>query len=611
MQIHLDWTSGYYTVFYQIAFSAGLLLLLFEGFRRRYAASSWLLVCAITLAGMVLGSKIGISPLENLKMLWHTGGAVEAGQKSAVGGFLGGLLGIWIAKRVVGFRVRVGDAWAFVLPVIMIFQRVGCLLAGCCFGICTNSDWGVRYVGESPILGRQILFGQIHEDSLTAEAVHPVQIYMILVAISTILILLFLRKKLKGSESLVMASMACMSIGRFVTAFFRDPFTNQHLGKMFLNLQIMQWLMLFFAAMWLLLLRHRERHSSKLDDAKNAQQTPQLQRHLAVVLGFTVFIFAFKNWFSSPEKMVLHLLISLAALTVLVKIWQQRPQISYHLMPLSMVIFAFTLMSQTHASKKDETKVVSDSATVVKKKNPAIHNFSLAYNNNNLGTTFYPCEKVEYRGGGCATPSTPVCVQKNYDTPIGPFYNHIVGGYSYLRSSKRNYRTILGIQGGLENLYNPEKSYASNRKYVRYFIGRENQVGTGFRVGFANGNGFNILELLDKSAESNWIRPFLQIRVVGKEAKFTAQMGASDLSGMSNGILMGRLDISPQDWQDKTFRGFGGGVSFHEFPKNGTSNLFLSADLLLNKQHHIKPHIGYMPNNRNPLNVSLLYNYEF
>ncbi|MFM2269221.1 MAG: hypothetical protein RL757_2662 [Bacteroidota bacterium] len=611
MQIHLDWTSGYYAVFYQIAFSAGLLLLLFEGFRRRYAASSWLLVCAITLAGMVLGSKIGISPLENLKMLFDTGGEVEAGQKSAIGGFLGGLLGIWIAKRVAGFRVRVGDAWAFVLPVIMIFQRVGCLLAGCCFGVCTNGDWGVRYVGESPILGRQILFGQIHEDSLTTKAIHPVQIYMILVAIFTILILLFLRKKLKGSESLVMASMACMSIGRFVTEFFRDPFTNQHLGKMVFGLQIVQWVMLFFAAVWLLLLRHRELHSSKIDDAKNAQQTPQLQRHLAVVLGFTLFIFMFKNWFSSPEKVVLHLLIGIAALTVLVKMWQQRPQISYHLMPLSIVIFAFTLMSQTHASRRPPIMILSDSTPVVKKMNPAIHNFSFAYNNNNLGTTFYPCEKVIYQGGGCASPSTPVCVQKNYEKPIGPFYNHVMGGYSYLRASKRNFRTVLGFQGGLENFYNPEQSYASNRKYFRLFMGRENQVGTGFRVGLAQGDGFNALELLDRKAEDKWVKPFLQIRVVGEETKFTAQMGASDLSGMSNGIVMGRLDIIPRDWREKTFRGFGGGVSFHEFPTNGTSNLFLSADVLLNKQHHIKPHIGYMPNIKNPLNVSLLYNYEF
>jgi phosphatidylglycerol---prolipoprotein diacylglyceryl transferase len=66
--------------------------------------------------------------------------------QSIVGGLLGGLIGVEIAKRCVGLRESTGDR--FVTPILigLIIGRVGCLIAGLhddTYGVATNLPWGV------------------------------------------------------------------------------------------------------------------------------------------------------------------------------------------------------------------------------------------------------------------------------------------------------------------------------------------------------------------------------------------------------------------------------------------------------------------------------------
>jgi phosphatidylglycerol:prolipoprotein diacylglycerol transferase len=66
--------------------------------------------------------------------------------QSIVGGLLGGLIGVEIAKRCVGLRESTGDR--FVAPILigLIIGRVGCLIAGLhddTYGVATTLPWGV------------------------------------------------------------------------------------------------------------------------------------------------------------------------------------------------------------------------------------------------------------------------------------------------------------------------------------------------------------------------------------------------------------------------------------------------------------------------------------
>jgi phosphatidylglycerol:prolipoprotein diacylglycerol transferase len=89
----------------------------------------WVVVGCITGAGF--GNKVVfwlefphlLSQLANDPAVWFNG-------QSMVGGLLGGLLGVELAKRLVGIRESTGD-W-FVFPVLLglMIGRVGCFLAG-------------------------------------------------------------------------------------------------------------------------------------------------------------------------------------------------------------------------------------------------------------------------------------------------------------------------------------------------------------------------------------------------------------------------------------------------------------------------------------------------
>lgn len=68
--------------------------------------------------------------------------------KSILGGLLGGLLGVELAKRLDGIRVSTGDAFVLPLVVGMCIGRIGCFLSGLndhTYGNPTSLPWGVDF----------------------------------------------------------------------------------------------------------------------------------------------------------------------------------------------------------------------------------------------------------------------------------------------------------------------------------------------------------------------------------------------------------------------------------------------------------------------------------
>jgi len=68
------------------------------------------------------------------------------GGKTVVGGLLGGMAGIELAKKAMGITERTGDAYVLPLVLGMSLGRVGCFLSGLedsTFGIETSLPWGV------------------------------------------------------------------------------------------------------------------------------------------------------------------------------------------------------------------------------------------------------------------------------------------------------------------------------------------------------------------------------------------------------------------------------------------------------------------------------------
>lgn len=73
-------------------------------------------------------------------------GLLFIGQKTIVGGLLGGLIGVEIAKRRKGYTSSSGDLMVFPLIIAMMVGRIGCHLGGLedgTYGTITSMPWGV------------------------------------------------------------------------------------------------------------------------------------------------------------------------------------------------------------------------------------------------------------------------------------------------------------------------------------------------------------------------------------------------------------------------------------------------------------------------------------
>ncbi len=129
--------------------------------------------------GCILGAAIG-----NKLVFWieyphlfatHAGSVTAwmAGQ-SIVGGLLGGLLGVEIAKKLTGQSASTGDAFVLPLMVAMPLGRIGCYLAGlhdATYGNPTTLAWGVDFgdgVARHPTQLYDMLFVLLYGGALLA-----------------------------------------------------------------------------------------------------------------------------------------------------------------------------------------------------------------------------------------------------------------------------------------------------------------------------------------------------------------------------------------------------------------------------------------------------------
>jgi len=105
------------------------------------------------LAGLLVGAGLGNKAVFWIEQpaLWaeHGGGAgFLRGGQSLVGGLLGGLIGVEIAKKLAGVRHSTGDVFVFPILLGIVIGRVGCCLAGLhddTYGLPTVMPWGVDF----------------------------------------------------------------------------------------------------------------------------------------------------------------------------------------------------------------------------------------------------------------------------------------------------------------------------------------------------------------------------------------------------------------------------------------------------------------------------------
>lgn len=139
-------------VFEWLALAVGVQLYRWQ--RRRAGQPALLQPGSFAVAvGCILGAAIGNKLVFWIEMphLWQSAmpewRLIASGQ-SIVGGLLGGLIGVEVAKKLAGIRHSTGDQ--FILPLVAgtVVGRIGCFLAGLhdgTYGVPTQLPWGVDF----------------------------------------------------------------------------------------------------------------------------------------------------------------------------------------------------------------------------------------------------------------------------------------------------------------------------------------------------------------------------------------------------------------------------------------------------------------------------------
>ena len=176
-----------YGLFIAIGFIIGLLVAMHIGKSEGFHSGQVLDMGFIVILCAIIGSRLAYvllnisyyvdHPLDILKM-WQ-GGLVFSGGLVAVA-----LAMIWYLKRRHLPFWKVGDLFAPAIAIGQGIGRMGCFMAGCCYGKPTGMPWGMIFTDPNTLAPRNI-------------PLHPTQLYAALSGILIFAVLMVLRAKRK------------------------------------------------------------------------------------------------------------------------------------------------------------------------------------------------------------------------------------------------------------------------------------------------------------------------------------------------------------------------------------------------------------------------------
>jgi phosphatidylglycerol:prolipoprotein diacylglycerol transferase len=140
------------------------------------------------------------------------------------GGFLGASVGAWYLLRHDRFPFwKAADMAGMTIPIGLGFGRMGCLLAGCCFGTVSHGRLGLLFPSDSPASDWQHKHGLLASKFLPSLPVHPTQIYEAVASLGiAAFLLLHLHGRKRYDGQIFLAFTALYAAARFLLEFLRS-----------------------------------------------------------------------------------------------------------------------------------------------------------------------------------------------------------------------------------------------------------------------------------------------------------------------------------------------------------------------------------------------------
>jgi len=140
------------------------------------------------------------------------------------GGFIGATAAAWYLLRHDRFPFWKGaDMAGLTIPIGLGFGRMGCLLAGCCFGKETHTGVGLVFPSDSPASEWQSKHGLLGSKFLHSLPVHPTQIYESAAALAiAAFCLLWVQSRKKYDGQVFFTFVVLYAVTRFCIEMFRS-----------------------------------------------------------------------------------------------------------------------------------------------------------------------------------------------------------------------------------------------------------------------------------------------------------------------------------------------------------------------------------------------------
>ncbi|NTV82906.1 MAG: prolipoprotein diacylglyceryl transferase [Bacteroidales bacterium] len=298
----IDTTNGalYYAIFNLASIILATGMVFYSGIKKGYPLISWLLIILTGGFFFLVGEKLATYSPGEWRSLFTGLDLPPTSRKTILGGIIGIIAGVLMAKKWFRFQGPVLDHYALALPVFIAVSRSGCLMTGCCFGTTTNLPWAIQYDYKSAAFETHLLQSQVRfEDNLSA-AIHPVQIYEMIGCLMIAFLVWKTRKKFSAGENLFLFSMLCYASLRFITEFVRAPESDLVLGKLFFGLKGIQWILLLVTLAGVIILVLRElQHRPSLTAKQLFPVT--LFRQAMLLLFISSLALSGRNWFTNRE----------------------------------------------------------------------------------------------------------------------------------------------------------------------------------------------------------------------------------------------------------------------------------------------------------------------
>lgn len=119
--------------------------LYFWNTRGKRLGGNGLVIAISAVVGGIIGAKIPLWLANAQQIIAEPTAESLLSGRTILGGLIGGALAVWLVKRRLGIRERLGNYLVPSLCLAILFGRIGCLMAGCCYGQPTSLPSGIDF----------------------------------------------------------------------------------------------------------------------------------------------------------------------------------------------------------------------------------------------------------------------------------------------------------------------------------------------------------------------------------------------------------------------------------------------------------------------------------